>query len=114
MDPLGSVKPWKDTTYFLMRACVERGHTVGYADPGWLSLRHDEPYSRIQWLDVRDDHDVPFTVLADETVPLSRADAVWLRTDPPFDRGYLQTPHGIRAALHPRWTASFVSRHCNV
>ena len=25
-----------------------------------------------------------------------------------------QTPHGIRAALHPRWTASFVSRHCNV
>ncbi|MXY64807.1 MAG: glutathione synthase [Gammaproteobacteria bacterium] len=91
MDPLGSVKPWKDTTYFLMRACVERGHTVGYADPGWLSLRHDEPYSRIQWLDVRDDHDVPFTVLADETVPLSRADAVWLRTDPPFDRGYLYT-----------------------
>lgn len=91
MDPLGSVKPWKDTTYFLMRACVERGHTVGYADPGWLSLRHDEPYSRIQWLDVRDDHDVPFTVLSDETVPLSRADAVWLRTDPPFDRGYLYT-----------------------
>lgn len=91
MDPLGSVKPWKDTTYFLMRACVDRGHTVGYADPGWLSLRHDVPYSRIQWLDVRDDQDVPFTVLSDETVPLSRADAVWLRTDPPFDRGYLYT-----------------------
>ncbi len=91
MDPLGSVKPWKDTTYFLMRACVERGHTVGYADPGWLGLRHDELHSRIQWLDVRDDHDAPFTVLADETVPLARADAVWLRTDPPFDRGYLYT-----------------------
>ena len=91
MDPLGSVKPWKDTTYFLMRACVERGHGVGYADPGWLHLRHDELHSRIQWLEVREDHDAPFAVLADETVPLSRADVVWLRTDPPFDRGYLYT-----------------------
>ena len=91
MDPPGSVKPWKDTTYFLMRACVERGHAVGYADPGWLRLRHEVLHSRIQWLDVLDDHDAPFAVLADETVPLARADVVWLRTDPPFDRGYLYT-----------------------
>ena len=26
MDPLESVKPWKDTSYFLMLACIERGH----------------------------------------------------------------------------------------
>jgi len=48
MDPLGSVKPWKDTTYYLMRACRERGQEVGYTDPQWLFLRHDRLHARVQ------------------------------------------------------------------
>ncbi len=91
MDPLGSVKPWKDTTYFLMLACVERGHEVGYADPGWLSLQQSHLHSRVQWLDVLDDHDAPFSIRQDVIVSLAEADVVWLRTDPPFDRRYFYT-----------------------
>ncbi|GIT25360.1 MAG: hypothetical protein CM1200mP41_14040 [Gammaproteobacteria bacterium] len=32
MDPLGEVKAYKDTTYFLMLAAESRGHTVYYLD----------------------------------------------------------------------------------
>ncbi len=91
MDPLGTVKPWKDTTYFLMQACVERGHSVGYIDPVWLELQHNVVTARVQWLEVRDDHSMPFSILQDEMIPLAQTDVVWLRTDPPFDRRYFYT-----------------------
>lgn len=91
MDPLASVKPWKDTTYHLMLACRERGHEVGYADQQWLFLQHDTLHSRVRWLDVHDDTDKPFSVTGDESRDLSDVDVVWLRTDPPFDRRYFYT-----------------------
>ncbi len=88
MDPIGSVKQWKDTTYFLMKACRERGHEVAYADPGWLSLRHDKLHARLQWLEVHDNREAPFSILEDGVFPMDDVDVVWLRTDPPFDRRY--------------------------
>ena len=91
MDPIGSVKSWKDTTYYLMKACRERGHRVGYTDPGWLSLHHENLHARVQWLEVNDSRERPFTVLGDEPTALEEVDVVWLRTDPPFDRRYLYT-----------------------
>ena len=91
MDPLGSVKSWKDTTYFLMKACRERGHEVAYCAPEWLRLDHQRLCARAQWLAVNDDRERPFTIERDEDMPLAEADVVWLRTDPPFDRRYFYT-----------------------
>ncbi len=91
MDPLESVKAWKDTTYFLMRACQERGHQVCYLDQQGLWLKHDQLYATVQWVRVNDEHENPFTVLSGESIPLAQTDAVWLRTDPPFDRRYFYT-----------------------
>ncbi len=88
MDPLDGVKPWKDTSYFLMRACIERGHQVFHLDQTDLFLVHDELYGDLVRLDVRGDVDRPFTVIGRETVPLEWMDVVWIRTDPPFDRRY--------------------------
>ena len=91
MDPLASVKPWKDTSYYIMKACQERGHQVCYLDQQWLWLDHDQLNSRVQWLHINDNNEQPFTILAEESVALSQMDAVWLRTDPPFDRRYFYT-----------------------
>ena len=88
MDPLDAVKPWKDTSYFLMRACVERGHQVFHLDQADLFLVHDEVYGSLERVDVHADMDRPFTPAGRETVPLRRMDVVWIRTDPPFDRRY--------------------------
>jgi glutathione synthase len=91
MDPLEEVKAHKDTSYFLMRACVERGHEVCYLDQQALNLQHDDLYARVTWLDVHEDADSPFTEIRHESLPLSQMDAVWIRTDPPFDRRYFYT-----------------------
>ncbi|NKB62001.1 MAG: glutathione synthase [Gammaproteobacteria bacterium] len=91
MDPIESVKPWKDTTYFLMLACRERGHEVCYLDQQSLSLVHDQLWGNVVWLDVLDNNEKPFTALKKEFIPLGKTDAVWLRTDPPFNRRYFYT-----------------------
>jgi len=91
MNPLAGVKAWKDTTYFLMKGCQDRGHRVAYLDQQWLWLQHDALHARVQWVTVNDDNDNPFTVSDEELLPLSEMDVVWLRTDPPFDRRYFYT-----------------------
>ena len=91
MDPLESVKPWKDTSYFLMLACCERGRRVCHLDQRQLWLDHDDLKATVTWVNALDDMDQPFTVSGQETVSLSEMDAVWVRTDPPFDRRYFYT-----------------------
>jgi glutathione synthase len=91
MNPLEGVRAYKDTSYFLMRACVERGHEVCYLDQRDMCLKHAELHATVVWLDVNADIDSPFTIRHRESVPLSQMDVVWIRTDPPFDRRYLYT-----------------------
>ena len=91
MDPLDGINPYKDTSYFLMRACVERGHQVCYLDQTDLYLVHNEVYGKLTWLDVHDDMTCPFTVLKQESISLAAMQAVWIRTDPPMDRKYFYT-----------------------
>ncbi len=108
MDPLESVKPWKDTSYFLMLACIERGHQVCHLDQQQLWLDHDDLKATVAWVDVHDKTDQPFTVSRQESISLSEVDVVWVRTDPPFDRRYFYTtlmldylPAGTRVLNRP-------------
>ena len=91
MDPLSGVKAWKDTSYFLMLACVQRGHTVCHVDQSDLWLDHDRTRARVTWVDVHADTTEPFTGHRVEDIDLSTVDVVWIRTDPPFDRRYFYT-----------------------
>lgn len=91
MDPLETVKAWKDTTYFLMRACVERGHRVCYLQQHCLWLKHDQLYANVTWLEVHSEHTKPFTRRETSTLNLGEVDVVWIRTNPPFDRRYFYT-----------------------
>ena len=91
MNPLEGVKPWKDTTYFLMLACVERGHKVCYLDQNSLWLNHDTLCATVSWVNVHDDIENPFTIIETESIELGDVEAIWVRTDPPFDRRYFYT-----------------------
>jgi len=91
MDPLDTVKPWKDTTYFLMLACIEKNYAVCYLDQSSLWLKHDQLHARVQWVYIKDDHDQPFTVSKESNIALSETDVVWLRINPPFNRRYFYT-----------------------
>ena len=78
MDPLAGVKAWKDTSYFLMLACAKRGHEVCYLDQRDLWLEHDDLYATVQWLQVNEDVESPFTVKREESVAMADMDAIWI------------------------------------
>ncbi len=91
MDPLEGVKPWKDTTYFLMLAAAQRGHEVYVTAQTDLSLRHGTTVAESRRVAVSANPEAPFRVESRQTLELASADVVWERTDPPVDRRYLYT-----------------------
>lgn len=88
MDALAGIKPWKDTTYFLARACIERGHEVCHIAPESLWLAHDRVRAQADWLQLDLQKKIPLLAKTRAEIDLAEVDAIWIRTDPPFDRRY--------------------------
>jgi glutathione synthase len=89
VDPLAKLKPYKDSSIFMMREAARRGHAVFafeakdmVADGAVVSARVDE-------LAISDDNDAWYRVTATQNRPLAEFDAVLMRKDPPFDAEYL-------------------------
>jgi glutathione synthase len=89
MDPLEQVKPWKDTSYFLMLAAAQRGHSVFKLAQSDMRLDHDRLMADVIPVQVKDDHNHPFVAGSRQRVCLDSMDVVWERTDPPLNRRYL-------------------------
>ncbi len=88
MDPLESVKAYKDTTYFIMLAAQARGHEVYYLGQEDLFVRDARVFGHTARVVVHADVEAPFTVLERGATDLATMDVVLIRTDPPFDRRY--------------------------
>ena len=113
-DPLEGFKPYKDSTYAMMRAAQTRGHAV------WSCLAQDLfsneqgiaahcaaihlnlPYSsadydaRAPWYSLNT-QETTATVTSKATL-LASFDAVIMRTDPPFDSEYFYATHLLSVA----------------
>lgn len=137
MDPLETVKAYKDTTYYLMLAARERGNAVFYFNQSSMQLGNEGLSADVDHLDVHDSVEKPFSILERRTESIGDMDAVVIRTDPPFDRRYMYStlmldrvmpktlvvnrPSGIRnwneklaALLYPELTPqTLVSRDVN-
>lgn len=98
LDPLGSLKSYKDTSLAIMREAEQRGHKLFIAMQSGLFLRHDKVRLSVQ----------PFTFTQDsnswyrtgditETAPAD-FDAVLMRKDPPFDNEFLYSTYLLELA----------------
>ncbi|UCV11676.1 glutathione synthase [Dechloromonas denitrificans] len=95
LDPLDSLKAWKDSSIAMMRAAEKHGHEVFAIDAATLGWRRPEPghpggvFGEAVHLRLRpDDHDW-YRETGREYWPLKAFDAVIMRRDPPFDFEYL-------------------------
>ncbi len=90
MDPIANVLVDKDTTFALMLAAQARGHEVFTLGPMDLSASGDAVLARVTPTRVqraeRPDH---YSQGAPTVVDVAELDALWIRTDPPFDARYL-------------------------
>jgi len=89
MDPIGAIKPYKDTTLALMLAAQSRGWTLLYMEMGDLWLRDGAAYGRARPLKVFDDAKRWHEPGDPQILPLGDLDAILMRKDPPFDFEYL-------------------------
>ncbi len=130
MNPLETVIMDKDTSFILMMGAKRRGHRVFFLPPGGVTLQAGgggQPKRKF-WFQVTEvtpqqDPQRPFILGESVTLTDAQVDAVFIRTDPPFDEDYLMhtwlldllpervkvinRPAGIRAVNEKIWLTRF-------
>jgi glutathione synthase len=89
MDPIGSIRIAKDSTFAMLLEARRRGHRLHYVLPGGLELSDGRARARTAPLEVRDDPADWFALGGAATRELGRGDVVLMRRDPPVDPGYI-------------------------
>ncbi len=98
MDPIGAIKPYKDTTLALMLAAQARGWTLLYFEMTDLWLRDGAAYGRARPVKVHDDAKHWFDLGEPQVLPLGDLDAILMRKDPPFDMAYVAATYVLQRA----------------
>lgn len=89
MDPIGSIKPAKDSTFAMLLEAQRRGHRLLYVQPGGLSVRDGAARARVSPLRVREDAREWFETQPSSHITLGRDHVVLMRKDPPVDAEYI-------------------------
>lgn len=89
MDPIGSIKIAKDSTFAMLLEARRRGHRLLYVLPGGLSLRDGRAMARVAVLDVADDPRRWFELGEASQIELGAGHVVLMRKDPPVDDQYI-------------------------
>ncbi len=98
MDPIGTIKIYKDSTFAMLLAAQARGWSLHYMEQQDLSLRDGACLARVRALSVEDNPDGWYRLGEPREIPLHRLDAVLMRKDPPFDMEYIYTTYLLETA----------------
>ena len=89
MDPIGSIKIAKDSTFAMLLEAQRRGHRLLYVVPGGLSVRGGVAGARVAPLEVRDEPGNHYKLGTASQIELGPQHVVLMRKDPPVDIAYL-------------------------
>ena len=98
IDPLDSLKIYKDSTFAMMREASRRGHTLFVLEQHELFVRDNQVQASNRQLTLTGDEHHWYRLGATQISPLQQFDAVVMRKDPPFDMEYLYATHLLQAA----------------
>jgi len=98
-DPLESFKPYKDSTFAMMREAASRGHTLWACEPAHLHWQRGAPVrAKVRGVHLTGALDDWFEVTDAQQRALADFDAVLMRKDPPFDSEYFYATHLLQRA----------------
>ena len=108
LDPLASLKPYKDTSLAIMREAAKRGHELFVSMQGDLFLKHDQVRLNALSFQFTEGHHW-FTLGEYAEYTPKDFDVVLMRKDPPFDNEFLYSTYlldlaekqGARVLNHP-------------
>jgi glutathione synthase len=123
MDPPSAIKFDGDTSFALMLEAQAQGHRVDHCLPIDLYLVSGVLHAHVRRANMQRDPVEPIQLAQGEDVNLETIDAVFVRTDPPFDTNYLWTtlllerlrgktlvvndPRGLRDANEKLYSCAF-------
>lgn len=91
LDPLASIKTYKDSTFAMMVEAARRGHSVHVCEQHELSLLAGKVSANLRRLHLTGDPDDWYRLDEPAVQPLDAFDAVLNRKDPPVDMEYVYT-----------------------
>lgn len=125
MDPLETVIFEKDTSFILMMGARRKGHEVYFVTDGGISLKAGRVYFSATKVTPQLKREKPFIVGRKVILSDKDMDAVFVRSDPPFDEQYLantwlldrlpscipviNSAGGIRTVNEKLWATQFTS-----
>lgn len=98
MDPIGAIKPAKDTTLAMLLAAQARGWELWYAEQQDLSLRDGVAFGHLRSVRVRQDLQDWYDLGERSLQPLADFDVILMRKDPPFDMEFIYTTYILERA----------------
>jgi glutathione synthase len=98
MDPIGSIKIAKDSTFAMMLAAKNRGWRVQYMELSDLFMTGDRSRARMREVEVVDDSGGWYRFISEQTRPLDSLSVVLMRKDPPFDMEYIYATYLLEQA----------------
>lgn len=108
MDPLENVIYEKDTTYLLMLESCRKKHRVFFLSANGIKRERNQIVFQVTEVQPQRQKTQPFIILKSQVLTEDEVDAVFIRTDPPFDDRYLLNtwlldllPAGVFVMNHP-------------
>src|SRR5512139_1844106 len=98
VDPLPSLKAYKDSSVAMMRALAARGHRVFALEQGDVVWDRGTVRARVRPLEVRDDDHDWYREGEAASRRLADFAAVTMRKDPPFDMEYVYSTYLLETA----------------
>ena len=98
MDPIASVKTYKDTSFRLLLEAQERNYELFYLTMNDLSIVASEPMARARSVSVVDQAEDFYTLGEPVDMPLGGFDIIMMRKDPPFDTEFVYATHILELA----------------
>ncbi len=98
MDPIESIKPYKDSSLAMLLAAQKRGWELHYFLQENLLIDNGVAQGYGQRLSVSDSEDNWFTLSESTLIPLGDLDVILMRKDPPFDSQFLYSTFILESA----------------
>ena len=98
MDPIGRIKPEKDTTLAMLLAAQARGWELHYMEQPDLYLRDGIARARTRQLSVNDTANGWYSFAGQFDLELGTLDVILMRKDPPFDMEYIYSTYLLERA----------------
>ena len=98
MDPIDSIKPWKDSTLAMMLEAQRRGHDIYYIQTKGVYMDAGISHACYQKVSLIDNNQHWYEVIDSGRCRLDSLNVILMRKDPPFDLEYIYCTYLLEQA----------------